>query len=84
MDTCRLDSSTASLQPCEPNDCMFDRHFSQDDLFHFYFILDLSSSGISLQVLNSILRLNAEAHGVFIVFFGFFLGGGGNLLSRSV
>ena len=56
---------------------MFDRRSSQDDLFHFYFILDLSSSGISLQVLNSIVRLNAEAHGLSIVF-------GGNLLSRSV
>ena len=52
---------------------MFDRRSSQDDLFHFYFILDLSSCGISLQVLNSILRLNAEAHGLSIVF-------GGNLL----
>ena len=47
---------------------MFDRHSSQDDLFHFYFILDLSSSDISLQVLNSILRLNAEAHGLSIAF----------------
>ena len=35
-----------------------------------YFILDLSSCGISLQVLNSILRLNAEAHGLSIVFWG--------------
>ena len=52
------------------NGCICDQRSSQDDLFHFYGILDPSSSGISLQVLNFILQQNADVHGSPIVFAG--------------